>query len=156
MPITSSMLLPGQRRRIDGGVQIVVILLRLPLAHCGDQLYCRHRMPGYRHVTLLALMVGVGALVQDYNGVLKFPEHEMQLEVGASGCPPWIALNQAVYGHGNLREGHPLFLWLKEIQWLWQLPSMSLLSILNLDVEIHVFHGQLCSTPFPTSFPHQL
>ena len=63
--------------------------------------------------------MGGGDLVEDYNGVLKLTVHEMQPEVGASGCPPWMALNQAVDGRGNIREGHPVLIWRKEIQWLF-------------------------------------
>ena len=64
-------------------------------------------------------MVGGGTFVDDYNGVLQFPMHEMQPEVGAFGQTPWTDLNQAVNGRGHLREFHPVLLWHKEIQWMW-------------------------------------
>ena len=96
----------------------MVLLLRVPIVHCGDLVSCHHQIPGYKHVTLLVPRVGVGDLVEDYNGVPQLPVHGMQPEVGAPGCTPWTALNQIFHGRGNLRERHPVLLWSKDIHWL--------------------------------------
>ena len=104
---------------VNSGVYMVVLSLRPPLAHYGDLVSCRHQILGYKHITLLAPMVGVGALFEDYNGFPQLPVHGMQPEVGAPGWPPWTALNRAFDGFGNLWEDHPVFLWSKYIQWLW-------------------------------------
>ena len=89
---------------------MVVTALSHGFAHCGAKVSCHHCLLGYEHVALIAPGVDYRDLIEDHNGVLHMPVHEMQLEVGANGLPPWTHLNWAVNGCGQPQEGHPVFL----------------------------------------------
>ena len=89
---------------------MVVIALYPDFTHCGAKVSCHHCLPVYEHAAPIAPGVDSRYLVEDHNGFLHMPVHEMQSEVGMNSLPPWTYLNQAVNGRGCPQEGHPVFL----------------------------------------------
>ena len=65
---------------------------------------------GYKHVSLLASGVGSRFLLEDHNGVLNMPVHEIQSEVGATGHPTCKSINQEVNGRVHPPEVHQVIL----------------------------------------------
>ena len=94
---------------------MVVIALSPAFTHCGAKVSCYHCLPGYEHVAMIAPGIESRDLVEDHNGVLHIPVHEIQSEVGMNSLPPWKYLNQAANGLGRLQEGHPVFL--RPMEW---------------------------------------
>ena len=72
----------------SGGGYIVALLLRPPLAYCGSKISRRHHLPGYEHVSLLAMRVGYRSLVEYHNGFLDVPVREMKPDVVVAGHSP--------------------------------------------------------------------
>ena len=72
---------------------MTTLSIRLPLAHFGAKVYCRHCIVGYKHVSLIISRLGYRVLVEEHNDVLQVPVHEMYPEVSADGCHTLKSLN---------------------------------------------------------------
>ena len=94
--------------------------LHLPplLCHCGAKVSHHYFFSEYEHVSLIAPRVGSSALLEDHNGVLHVPVHEIKSEVGATGHPTCTSINQEVNGRFHPPEVNWVLLRPMDPKWL--------------------------------------